>query len=152
MVEPLLKREGNVRIVSQASRGYPVDALGLVQKVRKQLTGSALVPFGPATILFSIPPDDTPSSAWECQVGIAVTGQPISLPGLSVEDYRGLYALSLPHTGAIRDLAHTHRRLMEHAKTLSYQVRPYWRLALRGRRLADGNILPVSDVAIFIDR
>jgi hypothetical protein len=148
----LLKREGNVRLVSLTSRGYPEHALGMVAQVRAQLTNTALVPFGAATLLFSVPPDDQPPSLWECQVGIAVTGQPTSVPGLSVEDYRGLYALSLPHSGAIRDLAFTHRRLVEHAKTLSYPIRPYWRMALRGRRLADGNILPVSDVAVFIDR
>ncbi len=152
VVEPLLKREGNLRLVSAPSQGYPINALALVQQVRDKLTGSGLVPYGAATVWFSLPPADAAPTAWECQVGISVTGQPTKIPGLSIEDYRGLYALSLPHSGPIRDLAHTHRRLVEHAKSMSYPVRPYWRLALRGRRLADGNILPVSDVAVFIDR
>jgi hypothetical protein len=152
VAEPLLKREGNLRLVSMHNQGYPINALALVQQVRDQLTGSTLVPHGAATLWFSSPPTDTAPATWECQVGIAVTGQPTSIAGLIIEDYRGLYALSLPHSGPIRDLAHTHRRLVEHAKSMSYPVRPYWRLALRARRLADGNILPVSDVAVFIDR
>jgi hypothetical protein len=152
VVEPLLKREGNLRLVAAPCLGYPVNALALVQQVREQLTGSALVPYGAATVWFSVPPAEAPPTTWECQVGIAVTGQPTTIAGLNIEDYRGLYALSLPHSGPIRDLAHTYRRLVEHAKSMSYPVRPYWRLALRGRRLADGNVLPVSDVAVFIDR
>jgi len=60
--------------------------------------------------------------------------------------------LSLPHSGPARDLGLTHRRLRDHAAGLGYRLRPYWRLALRGRRLADGNLLPVADVAVFIDR
>ncbi len=124
----------------------------MAAEVQQRLVGVTLVPYGPTTLLFSVPPDDLAPAAWDCQVGVAVTGQPVSLPGVSLEDYRNLYALSLPHSGAVRDLGLTHRRLCDHAKGLGYRLRPYWRLALRARRLADGNLLPVADVAVFIDR
>lgn len=152
MAEPLLKREGNLRFAGLPSVGCPVDALAMGAEVQLRLAGVALVPYGPISLLFSVPPDDLAPSAWDCQVGVAVTGQPVPVPGVTLEDYRNLYALSLPHSGAIRDLGLTHRRLSDHAKSLGYRLRPYWRLALRGRRLADGNLLPVADVAVFIDR
>jgi hypothetical protein len=152
VAEPLLKREGNLRFAGMPSAGYPPDALALGTQVRERLAGVALVPYGPISLLFSVAPDDLAPAAWECQVGVAVTGQPAAVPGVTLEDYRNLYALSLAHSGPIRDLGVTHRRLSDHAKTLGYRLRPYWRLALRGRRLADGNLLPVADVAVFIDR
>jgi hypothetical protein len=148
----LLKREGNLRFAGVPSIGYPLDPLALGAEVRQRLTGVALVPYGPVTLLFSVAPDELAPAAWDCQVGVSVTGQPVAVPGVTLEDYRNLYALSLPHSGPVRDLALTHRRLVEHAKGLGYRLRPYWRLALRGRRLADGNLLPVADVAVFIDR
>ncbi len=152
MVEPLLKREGNLRFAGLSSVGYPLDPLQIGSHVQERLTGVALVPYGPTSLIFSVPPDDLAPAAWDCQVGIAVTGQPVTVPGVSLEDYRNLYALSLPHSGPTRELGLTHRRLCDHAKSLGYRLRPYWRLALRGRRLADGNLLPVADVAVFIDR
>jgi hypothetical protein len=85
-------------------------------------------------------------------VGVAITGMARSLQGMLIEDYRNLVALSLPHSGAIRDLPQTWRKLHDHGRSLGRQVRPYWRLALRDRRLADGNLLPVADVAVFLDR
>ncbi len=152
MAEPLLKREGNLRFAGIPSVGYPVDPLALGADVRQRLSGVALVPYGPISVLFSVAPEETPPAAWDCQVGVSVTGQPVAVSGITLEDYRNLYALSLPHSGPVRELGLTHRRLVEHAKGLGYRLRPYWRLALRGRRLADGNLLPVADVAVFIDR
>lgn len=152
VVEPLLKREGNLRFAGVSSAGYPADALALAASVRERLAGVALVPYGPLSLLFSVAPDDLAPTAWDCQVGVAVTGQPVAVAGVTLEDYRNLYALSLPHSGPVRDVGLTHRRLSDHAKSLGYRLRPYWRLALRGRRLADGNLLPVADVAVFIDR
>jgi hypothetical protein len=148
----LLKREGNLRFAGIPSAGYPVDPLALGADVRHRLAGVALVPFGPISVLFSVAPEETPPATWDCQVGLGVTGQPIAVTGVTLEDYRNLYALSLPHSGPVRELGVTHRRLVEHAKGMGYRLRPYWRLALRGRRLADGNLLPVADVAVFIDR
>lgn len=152
VAEPLLKREGNLRFAGMSSVGYPADPMALGADVRERLAGVALVPYGPLSLLFSVAPDDLAPMAWDCQVGVAVTGQPVAVAGVSLEDYRNLYALSLPHSGPVRDLGLTHRRLSDHAKGLGYRLRPYWRLALRGRRLADGNLLPVADVAVFIDR
>ena len=152
MPDPVLKREGNLRFAGMASVGYPVDPLALVAQVRQRLASTALVPFGAASLWFSVAPDDAPATTWDCQVGLGVTGQPVALDGVTLEDYRNLYALSLSHTGPMRELPLTHRRLLEHAKSLGHRVRPYWRLALRGRRLADGNLLPLADVAVFIDR
>lgn len=152
MPEPLLKREGNLRFAGVASPGYPADPFVLVDQVCKQLSGLELVPHGPASVWFAVGPDEAPPSAWDCQVGMAVTGLPVPIPGVAVEDYRNLYALSLPHVGTVRDLCRTHQRLVAHAKTMGYHVRPYWRLALRERQLADGNLLPVADVAVFLDR
>jgi hypothetical protein len=152
VAEPLLKREGNLRFAGLASGGYPCDPLAMGGQVREHLAATALVPYGPLSLWFSTAPDEAAPAAWECQVGIAVTGQPVAIPGVMLEDYRNLYALSLPHSGPVRDLGLTHRRLAEHAKGMGYRLRPYWRLALRGRRLADGNLLPVADVAVFIDR
>ena len=57
-----------------------------------------------------------------------------------------------PHAGPIRDLDSTHRRLVEHARTLGHVVRPYWRLALWRKRLADGNALPLAEVTVFVER
>lgn len=152
MVEPLLKREGNLRFAGVACPGYPVDPLALVAGLKRRLEGCALIPYGAATLLFSVPPDDLPPARWECQAGTAVTGEPRPVDGVQLEDYRGLYALSLPHSGPVRDLPATVRRLGEHGRGLGYRTRPYWRLALRSRRLADGNLLPVADVAVFLDR
>ena len=72
--------------------------------------------------------------------------------GVMIEDYRQLVALSQPHQGAIRDLPRTWQRLHDHGRSLGHRLRPYWRISLRRRRLADGNLLPVADVAVFLDR
>ena len=152
MPEPLLKREGNLRFVGLASPGWPADPQALAAEVLRRLDGLEATPYGPATLLFSQSPAEGAPETWECQVGTAITGLPPAVPGAQVEDYRGLYALSLPHAGSVRDLPATWRRLTEHARGLGYRVRPYWRLALRRRRLADGNLLPVADAAVFLDR
>ena len=109
MVEPLLKREGNLRFAGLSSVGYPVDPLRLGANVQERLAGVALVPYGPISLIFSVPPDDLASTAWDCQVGTAVTGQPVTISGITLEDYRNLYALSLPHSGPTRELGLTHR-------------------------------------------
>jgi hypothetical protein len=150
--DPLLKREGNMRYAGLASAGYPLDPFALAEELRQHLAGREVTPYGPVTMLFSVAPEDSPPSHWSCQVGVAITGLPIPIPGVQIEDYRALYALSIAHAGPIRDLPATVRRLCEHGKGLGYRIRPYWRLALRRRPLADGNILPVADVAVFLDQ
>jgi hypothetical protein len=150
--DPLLKREGNLRLASIPSAGYPADPWALAERVRGLLDEQELDTYGPVTVWFSRAPGDDPSSAWECSVGLALTGMARSIGGMVVEDYRQLHALSLVHDGAIRDLPQTWKRLHDHGRSLGRQVRPYWRLALRDRRLADGNLLPVADVAVFLDQ
>jgi hypothetical protein len=108
-------------------------------------------PYGPTTILLNLPPEGLPT-AWECQVGTAITGLARPGDGMAIEDYRGLYALTQVHQGTIRDIASTHRRLADHGRSLGRGVRPYWRVALWRRRLADGNLLPATEVSVFLDR
>ncbi len=152
MAEPLLKREGNLRFAGLASEGYPLAPMALVTELMGRLKAHAVSPYGPTTLLFSVPPDDAAPDRWSCQVGLAITGLPTPIAGVQIEDYRGLFALSLPHSGPIRELPATVRRLSEHGKGLGYRLRPYWRLALRRRSLNDGNLLPVADVAVFLDQ
>lgn len=152
MSEPLLKTEGNLRFASLASAGYPADPWLLADRVHELLDEQEIDTYGPVTIWFSGAPGETLPNAWECQVGVAITGMARAQQGMLIEDYRGLIALSLPHNGALRDLPQTWRKLHDHGRSLGRQVRPYWRLALRDRRLADGNLLPVADVAVFLDR
>ncbi len=152
MADPVLRSDGNLRFAGFARSGYPEDAEALVARARALLVGQEGVEsYGPATILVSLPPDDLPA-AWECQVGTAITGMARPAEGLAIEDYRGLYALTLVHQGTVRDLAATHRRLADHGRSLGRGVRPYWRVALCRRRLADGNLLPATEVSVFLDR
>lgn len=151
MAEPLLRREGNLRFAGLACPGYPEDPWAICAEVRRLLAGEKVDFIGPPTLLFSLPPQGA-AADWECQVGLALSGLPAPRGTLAIEDYSQLSALSLPHPGPIADLAATHRRLADHGRSLGHQVRPYWRLALRRRRLADGNGLPVSEVAVFLDR
>jgi hypothetical protein len=152
MPDPLLKREGNLRFAGLASEGYPLDPLALAEDLRARLSGHDVTPYGPVTLLFSVAPEESPPNHWACQIGVAITGLPTPIPGVQIEDYRSLYALSLPHSGAVRDLPTTVRRLCDHGKGMGYRIRPYWRLSLRRRPLADGNLLPVADVAVFLDK
>lgn len=153
MPEPKLSRDGNLRFAGLSSAGYPADADALHADVLAALAGSQAKPYGALTLWFSLPPEDTPPAQWDCQVGTAITGLPPGGTNLLVEDYRNLLALSLPHAGAVREIPLTWRRLVDHAKRMTLgTVRPYWRLALRRRRMPDGNPLPVAEVAIFLDR
>ncbi len=149
--EPLLKKEGNLRFASLAAPGYPADPVELADRVRALLDAQDIDTYGPVTLLFGNHVVEEPPARWECQVGLAMTGLARPTDGMLVEDYRNLIALSLPHQGPIRDLPRTWRRLHDHGRSLGRQVRPYWRLALRDRRLADGNLLPVADVAVFLE-
>lgn len=151
MAEPLLKKEGNLRFASFAVAGYPVDPWALADRVRNLLDDQEIDTYGPVTLLFANSIVEEPPSAWECQVGLAITGLARPTDGMLVEDYRNLVALSLPHQGPIADLPRTWGTLSDHGRSLGRQVRPYWRLALRDRRLADGNLLPVADVAVFLE-
>lgn len=152
MVDPLTTREGNLRFAGVSSPGYPADPYACVDAVISALAATELVPYGPLSVLVAMPPESAPPAQWECQVGMAVTGLPAQALGVQIEDYRGLHSISLAHAGPVRDLSRTYATLAEHARSQGLRVRPYWRVALRRRRLADGNILPAADVAVFIDR
>lgn len=152
MPDPVLRSEGNLRFAGVARPGYAVDAEAIADRVRGLMAAQpGVASHGPASLLFTLPPHDEPAG-WECQVGVAVTGLPRPVQDVQVEDYHALQAVVLPHNGPIRDLDTTHRRLVEHARTLGHVVRPYWRLSLWRKRLADGNALPLAEVAVFIDR
>jgi hypothetical protein len=152
VAEPTLAREGNLRFASLPSRGYPIDPWGLTEQVRHLLEGQDVEPYGAVAIFFNLPPEADPIAAAECQVGTAITGLGRSRGALVVEDYRGLVALSLPHPGPIKELPQTWRRLAEAAAAREEPTRPYWRVALRTPRLADGNLLPLAEVSVFLDR
>ena len=152
MAEPTLAREGNLRFASLPSRGYPLDPQGLAAQVLHLLEGQEIEPYGPTCIFFNLPPESEPLDLCECQVGTAITGLGRSRGALVVEDYRGLVALSLPHPGPIKELPQTWRRLAEAAAAREEPTRPYWRVALRTPRLADGNLLPLAEVSVFLDR
>ena len=154
MPDPQLRREGNLRFVSLPVVGWPADPSVLDAQVAHLLDEQEAEAYGPLCLLFSVPPGDEPATAWECQVGRAVTGMAVGggSDGLLVEDYRQLTALHVEHAGAIRDLPTTWRRLDAHARTMGWRPRPYWRVALRDRRMADGNLLPEAEVSVFVDR
>ncbi len=151
MADPLLKHEGNLRFAGFPITGYPADALALGERIRALLDEQEIDPYGPVTLWFGASPEHAEPAAWEGLVGVACTGFPRPVEGLLVEDYRRLEALSLPHQGPVKDLGRTWRRLADHGQSLGHRLRPYWRLSLRARRLADGNLLPVADVAVFLD-
>lgn len=151
--EPKLTREGNLRFAGLSQVGYPLDPETLISEVHKRLAVTPARAHGASLLWFSLPPEAGPPDRWDCQAGTAVVGLPGAGAGLLVEDYRNLLALSLPHAGPVRELSITWRRLIEHARRLSLgTVRPYWRLALRRRRMPDGNPLPLSELAVFLDR
>lgn len=157
MPEPKLSREGNLRIACLAGTGWPADPMAVLTELHRTAEAQGGSPYGPAQIFVAGAPDDEPPAAWEVHLGVAVSGMP--RPGalvhgqrVMVEDYRNLVALSLPHAGPTRELGATWRRLAEHGKALGHRIRPYWRVALRRRQLADGNILPSADVAVFLDQ
>lgn len=150
MAEPTLSREGNLRFASLPCRGYPADPWAMVAEVKRLLAGQDIEIYGAVSIFFSLPVDDLTSC--ECQVGSAISGLGRPLGTMMIEDYRQLTALSLPHAGPVRELATTYQRLEAHARAQNRGVRPYWRLALRNQRMADGNVLPAAEASLFLDR
>jgi hypothetical protein len=151
MVEPSLKREGNLRFAGLPSPGYPADPLALGAEVKRLLDGQGLNFVGPVSLLFSLPPDGHPRE-WACQIGSALIGLPRPAGAIAIEDYHALVALTLPHLGPINEIGSVHRRLSEHARAIGYRPRPYWRVSLWRRRLADGNLMPATEVSVFLDR
>lgn len=151
MAEPALKKEGNLRFAGLTTAAYPDEPFALVAEVKRRLAGQNVDTYGPTTVLMALPPERTGPEAWECQVGTAVTGLARPERLMTIEDYRQLTSLSLVHHGAIRDLASTWQKLSEHANATGRRLRPYWRVWLRQRLLADGNRLPATEVSVFLD-
>ncbi len=155
--DPKLTREGNLRLACVAGQGWPADPLLLAAEVRRLAAAQGGSPYGAVQIFLAGAPDDEPPQAWECHVGCAVTGMPkpggITASGerLMIEDYRNLAALTIVHHGPVRLLGQTWRRLADHGKALGHRLRPYWRVRLRRTQLADGNLLPAAEVAVFLD-
>lgn len=157
MPDPKLVREGNLRLVCVAGLGWPPEPLPIAEEVRRLAAAQGGDPYGPALVFVAGAPDEEPPEAWECHVGCAATGMP--RPGaataagerLLIEDYRQLTALTLPHHGPVRRLGDTWRRLVDRAAGQGQRLRPYWRVRLVRRELADGNLLPVAEVSVFLD-
>lgn len=152
MAEPAIRSEGNIRFAGSPCQGYPMDvvaqATAVAAKVAQQAGVSA---YGPPTLLFTLPPHGEPAT-WEGQVGTTVTGLPHPVDQVRIEDYHDLRACWVAHSGTIGDLAETHQRLTERARSQGFVVRPYWRVQLWRRRLADGSPLPVCEVSVFLER
>ena len=152
MADPQVRREGNLRFAAVAFQGLPESLIAAYADARTALGEQRVQCYGPPMALFSFPADDDGPHTWPCQVGSGIIGMARHGNGLLVEDYRHLQTLSLPHMESSARLVDTYRQLANHARANGWKVRPYWRLALRRRRLADGNMLPTSEVSIFLDR
>jgi hypothetical protein len=152
MSEPAIRTEGNLRFAGISCQGYPAAAESLGRSVAATVAKQPGVEaYGPATVLFTLPPHGEPET-WECQVGTSVIGLPQPVDEIRIEDYHDLRACWVAHQGPITALADTHRRLVERARTQGNVVRPYWRVQLWRRRLADGSPMPVTEVSVFIER
>ncbi len=156
--EPTLAEEGNLRLAGLALPGWPTDPVREAAIVTRALAGESVSPYGATLLWFAMPPGDEAPARWECACGTAITGLTragMSLPDgrrLLIEDYRDLRALTLAHAGPVRAIPETWKRLEATAQHRSARLRPYWRVALRNKRLADGNLLPVTEISVFLDR
>lgn len=156
MSEPETRDDGNRRIVSVASDGWPADPVASATAVADQIRARdpAIRVLDPPQIWIDLPPERAGAdpATWRCQVGVPIVGLTRSGDGLLIEDYSGLQALVIAHHGSARDLPACHQRLADHARAMGWRLRPYWRVALRCPEAADGNPVPTVEVAVFIDR
>ena len=152
MAEPRMNYDGNLRLASMHSDGFPKDPENCNELVLDEICEQSVNPYGAIQIFFNLPPDDEGPESWPCQIGSAITGLGRASASVFIEDYRGLHSLSLPHLSSIKTIANTYQRLRDHAQAMGFRIRPYWRVSLKRNRLADGNILPACDVSVFLDR
>ncbi len=153
MAEPVLEREGNLRLASLACSGFPADLAAIAAEAGRAACSQAGVEtYGAACAVIDLPPGDSDPLTWRCQAGIPVLGQPRPIPPLLVEDYRALQALSLPHPGPARSLAASWQLLSDHARAMGWMLRPYWRVSIPIGRAADGHLVPDCVVSVFLDR
>jgi hypothetical protein len=152
MADPRMRYEGNLRLASTHSDGYPHNLEDMFDLVLDDIADQSVNPYGPIVLFFNLPPDDQGPANWPCQIGTAITGLGRASESVYIEDYRSLHALVLNHMPAIKNISQTYKRLRDHALAMGFRVRPYWRIALRRQRLADGNLFPPCEVSVFLDR
>ena len=131
---------------------FPADVDAAFGELRAQVDALDVQRYGPAIALVAMAPVDDDPAKWSCQIGYAVTGLGRATPPLLIEDYQGLQAVTLPHHGSVRQIVDTWRRLDDHARSVGWLPRPYWRIAMHRERTGDGTIFPDTRVSIFIDR
>lgn len=154
-MEPVIRREGNLRFVSLPLEGWPFDYEDAIQPVDEVLasgTEQGIRGYGPAQIMVSLPPDDPDPQTWSMHLGRACTGIPAVRSPLLVEDYQQLVTVTIPHHGPVRDLARSFRLAADFARSQGARPRPYWRISLHRRATPDGQGILVTEVAVFIDR
>jgi hypothetical protein len=151
-MDPELCIEGNCRLVTAPCEAWPDDPVQAVAAVDEHIVAGKGQPYGPIHLLAALPPDDGDPEGWHLRIGRACTGLVPSRSPILVEDYSSLTAVVLPHYGPIKDLHRTHRSAVDHARTRSWRLRPYWRISLTRRATPDGQGLLTTEVAVFVDR
>lgn len=153
-MEPVIRREGNIRLVCQAIDGWPYDYEASIGDIDEALAQAedTVAGYGPVQVLVSLPPDDPKPASWQMQIARACKGIPALRAPLLVEDYHQLVTCSVPHQGPVRDLARSHRLAADFARSQGAKIRPYWRISLKREQTADGQGILLTDVAVFIDR
>lgn len=154
-MEPVMQREGNLRLVSREVQGWPFAAEELLSPVDEALAAQqdgAIAGYGPIQVWINLPPDDPDPRTWQVQLGRACTGIPSVRSPLLLEDYSNLVAVTLPHHGPVRDLARSHRLASDFAQSQGARCRPYWRVRLERSPTPDGQGILNTFVSVFVDR
>lgn len=157
-MEPVIRREGNLRLVSQPINAWPyayAEAIAPVDLALSQAAAAAdstVRAYGPVQIMVSLPPDDADPATWNMQIGRACLGIPAVRSPLLVEDYHQLITCTVPHLGPVKDLARSYRLAADFARSQGARQRPYWRISLNQQATPDGQGILVTEVAVFIDR
>jgi len=151
MSEPTFRREGNLRFASVSHRGWVDDPEPLLGRVRAHLDEVGGERYG-APFAFVALPGEEDLDEWEVQVGYACLGLIRPKPPVLIEDFRALNSLGEPHHGPVRELGLSRDRLADHARSMSWQVRPYWRVTWHRDETPDGFPHPWAEVSVFVDR
>ena len=153
-MEPMIRREGNVRLVCQAIDAWPYAYQEAIAPIDQALAegDESIAGYGPVQVLVSLPPDDPDLSTWQLQIARACRGIPALRNPLLVEDYHQLVTCTVQHQGPVRDLARSYRLAADFARSQGAKIRPYWRISLCQEQTADGQGILLTDVSVFIDR
>ena len=157
-MEPVIRREGNVRLVSQAIPAWPysyAEAIADIDTAIDDATaadGSEIRAYGPVQVLVSLPPDDPNPASWQLQIARACSGLPALRNPLLVEDYHQLVTCTVVHQGPVKDIARSYRLAADFARSQGAKLRPYWRVNLKQEQTADGQGILITEVSVFIDR